>query len=185
MGRAVSAGLFSKDWQGNDSLQRYEVAVVLGRLNLLASWREGTPGLGGRLHEGLRSTTGCCPTEVPGNDVLERDEVAVLLDRLATSDRIRHGAERKLGERHSRLGCAIDEQGRERRAYGLRHIQGSATVTPARTRRRARSARLLGRSAGQPVAAGGTWETGTPSWAHAAMGRAVSAGVLSQSCARR
>ena len=37
----------------------------------------------------------------------------------------------------------------------------------------------LGFLAGQPVAAAGTWEIGTPSWAYASMGRAVSAGIFS------
>ena len=56
------------------------------------------------------------------------------------------------------------------------HVEGSDTVTRMEL---AIVLDRLGFLAGQPVAVAGTWEIGTPSWAHASMGRAVSAGVLS------
>ncbi|MEE8476715.1 MAG: hypothetical protein V3S19_00010 [Gemmatimonadales bacterium] len=175
MGRAVSAGLFSKDWQGNDSLQRYELAVVLGRLHLLASWREGTPAwavssMTNAVDHGLLSD------HVPGSDVLERDETAVLLDRLglltasatAPSGNWENGTRDWAG--HS-MSKAVKQ------GIWSSNVRGSDTVTRAEL---AVVLDRLGFFAGRPVAAGGTWETGTPSWAHAALGRAVSAGVLSK-----
>lgn len=57
------------------------------------------------------------------------------------------------------------------------HVEGSDTVT------RYELAILfdrLGFLAGQPVAASGAWENGTPSWGRDSMGRAVSAGILSK-----
>jgi len=57
------------------------------------------------------------------------------------------------------------------------HIEGSATVTRYEL---AVVLDRLGFLTGQSIAVSGTWEIGTPSWAHDAMGRAVSAGVFSR-----
>ena len=174
MGRAVSAGLLSKNVAGSRSLRRYEIAVVLDRLNLLASWREGTPAfaisaMADAVDHGLLSA------QVPGNDVLERDEAAALFDRLGllTSPAAAPSGNWESGTRDwfkPSMNKAVTQ------GIWAAHVKGSDTVT------RYEFAVVLERFgffAGQPIAAGGAWETGTPSWAHAAMGRAVSAGVLS------
>ncbi len=173
MGRAVSAGLLSKDAPGNRSLVRYELAVVLERLNLLASWREGTPAfavsaMANAVDHGLLSD------HVPGNDVLERDEAAALLNRLGllTAAAAAPSGNWENGTRdwfkHS-MSKAVTQ------GIWAAHVEGSDTVTRHEL---AVVLDRLGFFAGQPVAPSDTWEGGTPSWAHTAMGRAVSARVL-------
>lgn len=174
MGRSVSAGLFSKDVPGDRTLTRYELAVVLGRLDMLASWRKGTPAFAvSAMTEAVDQ--GLLSAAVTGADVLERDETALLLDRLGllTANATAPSGNWETGTRtwsKPSMSKAV--------AQGIwaSHVEGSDTVTRMEL---ALVLDRLGFLAGQPVAAAGTWEIGTPSWAYASMGRAVSAGIFS------
>lgn len=176
MGSAVSAGLFPANESGATDAPRYELAVALETLNLLGAWRDGTPMWGiEATYNAVRH--GLLSAGIPGSDVIERDEAAVLLDRLGllTAPANAAAGPWQTGTRswaQASMSRAV--------AQGIwsSQVAGSDTVTRVEL---AVVLDRLGLLSGQPVAAGGTWEAGTPSWGRSAMGRAVSAGVFSAS----